>query len=269
MDVVPYTIDGDLYFGTSRSILQSVSIAIEDVSPGRYAMARNKSIALDDGFRLDLMTDATFDGILEIPCLSDVSEIRIPERVIPFSLRTRTKDYHETVVFYENDREFAEFIRAPELFTDELGRFSGGVVSPDCSLYRDSPLVVQLANTYRNRVLAFVLQKHGLYVIPNVRWGDERSYTCSIFPEKFAFLGIPRNSIVSVGTYGCCRGRVNKYHFKAGLEAMLSELHPKVVMVYGSMPCEIFGSFERDVQFVHFDDWTSFVHEKEVDHGQR
>ena len=53
-----------------------------------------------------------------------------------------------------------------------------------------------------NRAVGCYLQSHGVYVIPNVRWGDERSYTTVELPEKFAFLGVPKNSIVSIGTYG-------------------------------------------------------------------
>ena len=38
-------------------------------------------------------------------------------------------------------------------------------------------------------VLHHYMQRQGLYVIPNVRWGDERTYTCEYLPEPLAFLG--------------------------------------------------------------------------------
>ena len=95
---------------------------------------------------------------------------------------------------------------------------------------------MQILNVYRNRAIGHSLQKQGAYVITNVRWGDERSYTTDVLPEKFAFLGAPKNSVVSVGTYGCVQSKENKYYFREGLEAILDELTPEVVLVYGSMP---------------------------------
>ncbi|MBR2520306.1 MAG: DUF4417 domain-containing protein [Selenomonadaceae bacterium] len=120
-------------------------------------------------------------------------------------------------------------MRKPEDFFDDLLRFPA-IVTPDNSLYRDSPLIAQIANVYRSRAIGHYLQKNGAYVITNVRWSDERSYTTDYLPEKFAFLGAPKNSIVSIGTYGCIRGKENKYFFRAGLEAMLDELTPEVVL---------------------------------------
>lgn len=101
------------------------------------------------------------------------------------------------------------------------------------------------------------LQSRGLYVIPNIRWGDERSFTTVELPEKFAFLGAPKNSIVSIGTYGCIQSRENKNYFRQGLSAMIDELSPEVVLVYGGMPECIFGEFRDRTHFVNYPDWTS------------
>lgn len=218
-------------------------------------MHRNKNL-IDDGFRADLVTNATFEGTLEIPSIKRNDEIIIPKDTIPFSLMNQTKDYSEFVVFYEHDIKFADLLVATDEYIDQLSDFKG-VVSPDCSLYRDMPLTLQIANTYMSRAIGHYLQQKGIYVIPNVRWGDERSYTTSELPEKFAFLGIPKNSIVSIGTYGCIQSKINKYYFKEGLKAMLEELQPKIVLVYGSMPDSIFNEFKNLTQFIQYDDWIT------------
>ena len=232
-------------------------------------MAKNKPISLDDGFRPDLVENAIFDGIFEIPQLERVLNYSIPEKVIPFSLRNRTSDFSDLVVFFEKDRMFRELLQKPEDYTEDLRRFSGGITTPDCSLYRDSPLSVQIANTYKNRALGYFYQKQGLTVIPTVRWGDERSYLKTVFPESFAFLGIPTNSVVAIGTYGCIRGKENKFYFEEGLEAMLTTLQPNTVIVYGRMPDNVFEQYSKDTTFIHFDDWTSTVKRKEVHNGGR
>ena len=215
-----------------------------------------KKIIIDDGFNPEFVETAFFDGILEIPCIERPKEIIIPEAVIPFSKRARSEDGHETLVFYEYDVDFGDILRNPQDYVDEVARFAG-MVTLDNSLYVDSPLLVQMANVYRSRAIGHFFQESGNYVVPNVRWGDERSYTTSVLPEKFAFLGLPRHSIVSIGTYGACKTKDEKFHMRNGLIAMLDELQPEVVLVYGAMPDEIFHGLLDRTHFVQYPDWTS------------
>ena len=216
-------------------------------------MLKNK---IDDGFNPELVSGAFFDGLLEIPHIKRPDKIIIPSALIPFSQRNRSDNYKEFVHFYEHDKNFATVLTAAKEHFDCLKKFQG-VISPDCSLYRDMPLVLQIANTYMNRAIGHYLQSKGLYVIPNIRWGDERSYTTIGLPEKFAFLGVPKHSIVSIGTYGCIKSKENKIYFTEGLEAMLDELEPEVVLVYGGMPDSIFTKVKDGTKFVHYPDWTS------------
>lgn len=211
---------------------------------------------IDDGFNPELVSTALFDGQLEMPKVEKNQEGSFPQKLIPFSQRNRSRDFSEFVSFYEHDVKFSEILQSPEAYLDDFRRFQG-IISPDFSLYRDMPLLAQMANTYRNRALACFFQKNGIRVIPNVRWSDERSYTTQVFPERFAFLGLPQHSMVSIGTYGCIRGRENCYHFRAGLEAMIETLLPEAVLVYGPMPEKIFGSVKNRTCFQQYPDWIS------------
>lgn len=216
----------------------------------------------DEGFNLELVQTAFFDGVLEIPVIEPPKKIVIPKAMIPFSQRNRSENFSECLVFYEHDVNFSDVIRDPNELKEDILRFSF-MTTPDNSLYRDAPLLVQMANVYRNRAIGHFWQKHGAYVITNVRWGDERSYTTSVLPEKFAFLGAPKNSIVSIGTYGCISSKENKYYFREGLEAMLDDLKPKVVLVYGSMPKTIFDNgIMSKAEFENYPDWISKVRKK-------
>lgn len=209
---------------------------------------------IDDGFRADLVETAFFDGVLEIPCIKKPEKIVIPKGIVPFSERHKSKNYEDFVGFYEYDRKFSEVLLATDDYLEDLKKFEG-VISPDCSLYRDMPLCLQIANTYMNRAVGHYLQTHGIYVIPNIRWGDERTYTTIELPEKIAFLGIEKKSIVSIGTYGCVKRKEDKFYFRDGLEAMLDELEPSVVIVYGSMPKQVFGGLENRTNFIKIPDW--------------
>lgn len=95
-------------------------------------------------------------------------------------------------------------------------------------------------------------------MIPCVRWGDERTYTTKFLPEKIAFAGVEKNSIVSVGSYGQLKNKVNRYFFEAGMDAMMETLEPEIVLVYSKMPDEIKAKYP-ETQFVEYEDWTSIV----------
>jgi len=215
-------------------------------------------IIIDDGFNPEFVETAIFDGILEIPCIEHPGKIVVPDGMIPFSQRNRSSTYSEFVVFYENDSSFGEILQDPASIEADLSRFPG-MVTLDNSVYWDSPLTVQICNIYRSRAIGHYYQNRGHYIIPNVRWGDERTYTTTVLPEKVAFLGLPRNSILSIGTYGCCKTVEEIYHLRNGLVAMLDELSPEIVLVYGAMPDTIFRDLQCRTHFINYPDWISVM----------
>lgn len=213
-------------------------------------------IIMDDGFNPEFVETAFFSGNLEIPQLKQPEELIIPKGMIPFSKRKYSVDHSEFVVFYEHDSCFADIYRNPEKIEHEIALFPG-LVSPDNSVYVDSPLAVQIANVYRSRAIGYYYQQRGHYIIPNVRWGDERSYTTAVLPERFAFLGLPKHSIYSVGTYGCCKTAEERYHLRNGLLAMIDELEPEIILIYGAMPKQVFQGITDRTRFIQYTDWTS------------
>ena len=74
-----------------------------------------------------------------------------------------------------------------------------------------------------------------------------------------AFFGVDKGSVVSIGSYGCVKTGDEKRHFRAGLEAMLNCIEPEAVLVYGSMPEDVFRDFESSTEFVHHPDWTTYI----------
>lgn len=214
---------------------------------------------LDDGCNPELVAGAQFDGILEIPIIKAPSKIVIPKGITPFSERDRIPGPGEALGFFEKDPKFADVLIHPKFYVDEFRKI-GTIISIDCSLYRSAPLAVQIENLYRNRAIGSFYQRKGVNVIPLIRWGNEYTYTTKYFPERIAFLGAEKNSIVCIGTYGCIDDKENKYYFQAGLEAMLETLTPKVVLVYGSMPKSVFSNYLNDAKFVQYPDWTKRMH---------
>ena len=83
-----------------------------------------------------------------------------------------------------------------------------------------------------------------------------------------AFLGVEKHSIVSVGSYGQLKDRVNRYYFEAGMDAMMETLEPEVVLVYSQMPDEIETKYP-ETKFVEYPDWTSIVRKDKEEDGSR
>ncbi len=217
---------------------------------------------IHDGFASPLVWDATFDGVWEIPIIRKVHLDILPTLLRPFSHRGATQIKDEYICFYEHDILFEAVLKETAKYLDDM-RKCDGIISPDCSLYRDMPLILQAMNTYLNRAVGYFFQKHGIIVIPNVRWGDERSYRgIPGLLEPFAFKGVERGSVVSIGTYGCVRGEENRFYFKDGLHEMLNVIAPEKVLVYGNMPDEIFGDVVESVEFFRYEDWTTIRKKK-------
>ena len=219
-------------------------------------MGKGTTNLVDEGFRISLVETAFFDGKFEIPHIDAPKNIIIPKGMVPFSIRERSDGFEDFVCFYENDINFREILTHTEDYVEDLKRFPG-IVSPDCSLYIDAPLCVQIADIYLNRAVGYYLSQQGIYVIPNIRWGDERTYTDELFGEKVAFLGVDKHSIVSVGTYGQIQSSESKRYFREGLIEMLKELEPEVVLVYGSMNDIVFEGLTEKTMFVQYPDWIT------------
>ena len=219
-------------------------------------MAKKVEPLVDEGFRVSLVEKAFFDGKFEIPHIDAPKDIIIPSGMVPFSIRERSPEKKDFVCFYEHDINFREILTNTEEYVDDLKRFPG-IITPDCSLYIDAPLCVQIADIYLNRAVGYYFSQQGIYVVPNIRWGDERTYTSDYLGEKVAFQGVDKHSIVSIGTYGQIRSAESKRFFREGLIEMLKELEPEVVLVYGAMPKKIFGDLLNKTKFVQFPDWTT------------
>ena len=210
---------------------------------------------VDDGFFSYMAKGARCEGLFEFPVLERPRELKVPEGAVPFSMLGRAAP-DDCCVFFEKDPMFTDALVAVDDFLEDLMRLKT-VSTPDCSLYVDMPLGLQIANTHMNRLVGHHFQQLGMNVIPTVRWGDWRSYTSALFGEPFAFAGLPKHSIYWIGTYGCSKKRADKERFRDGLQAMIDYLEPEVVLVYGSMPESIFADVAERARFIRYPDWIT------------
>ncbi|MDY3303584.1 MAG: DUF4417 domain-containing protein [Clostridia bacterium] len=199
-----------------------------------------------DVFHSFLVEDADYEGYIELPKIKTSN--LIPEKLVPFSkaMSKSWNDYDCWVMFYEHDVKFERLWNNPKRYLEKLKKFKG-VISPDFSLYRNMPLVMQQWNTYRSRALAVWLQNNGIEVIPNIRFNDERTY-------DFCFDGIEQFKTIAVGTHGCIKNKIDKEYFKKGLAELVKRLSPKTIIVYGATPDDIFKVYkDAGIEIISFE----------------
>lgn len=213
----------------------------------------------------NLMRGATLCGQLGIPEILPPKWLPSNPVFVPFSHRERRVSESTIVCFYESDENFKDVVDHPERYIDDFSRF-GAVTSPDCSMYRDAPLSHQISNLYLGRRAGSYLQRHGINILPHIRWGSRETFTTSYFPERIAFLGIRPHTDVAVSTYGCFHSRRDKQLFVEGFDEMIRVLQPRRIFLYGAMPKSFYAPslFESatQTQCIHCPDWISHLHGK-------
>lgn len=179
-----------------------------------------------DLFGSEVLGDAQFDGKYEFPVSPGVRLKYLPSNIIPFD-RLGTIVDGEWVHFYVHDRRFVNFLSKRNRYGAVVNR-AGGFIGIDNSIYRDLPLAEQIHSCYLNRAVDYYLTKKGKTVVPNVSWGDWRSY-------EFCCDGISSGTTIAVSTYGCCRSAIDKSHFEDGLSFVVGRLQPYSIVVYGAV----------------------------------
>lgn len=183
-----------------------------------------------DVFHSSILRTARYDGEYEFPVIRE--EHTVPIKMIPFSKAMQEKkDFHQWVCFFEDDFLFERIWNSPTRYVEQLAKFEG-VVSPDFSVYYDMPLAMQLWNIFRSRAIGAWLQKQGIRVIPNVRFGDSRTFDCCC-------AGISRHGVIAIGSLGCVKVKDYRSVFEQGVEYVADKLQPETIVFYGAAPGNI------------------------------
>jgi hypothetical protein len=166
-------------------------------------------------------------GIPDLPAAS-----WLPARLVPYNSRhaTATAGPDAAVHFFLDDYRFETVWTKPERGLTRIGAV-GAALTPDFSLWRDMPTVMQLWQVYRSRWCGAWLSWHGIRVVPTLSWSTPASYS-------FAFAGIEHGSVVAVSTVGVWRDPAAQELFAAGYTEMLHQIRPSTVLVYGRTPTQ-------------------------------
>lgn len=206
---------------------------------------------------MHILKGSTYVGKYDFPAVEE-KKITLPKYIVPFSEREKIKDEVKKDValhFFIPDEDFLEFLNYPEEHLDEIKEFAG-VISPDLTIYTNMVIVQQLYRCFLNRVYTFFFQKHGINVIPNVSWGKPSTF-------EFCFDGLPKDSIYAISTYESLEDEESCKALKEAIAVILEKLNPKLMVVYGKMPDNIFADYAKKWKFLNFPEWDSFINTQE------
>lgn len=153
----------------------------------------------------------------------------VPTELVGFNEAWTCKDpEHKGLHFFLDDYQFERIWRQPESYLAMLQRHPL-ILGPDFSLYSDYPEPVQRWNHYRNQLLTAWMQSFNLPVIPTASWST---------PDSFAwcFDGLPEGGAVAVSTVGCLVHKDARQGFVAGLQELVRQKRPQLLVVYGKYP---------------------------------
>lgn len=164
-----------------------------------------------------------------IPDIKPNHVSNLPDTWLPCNYAKTTKKVEQQGLhFFVDDYQFERYWNRPSTYLNQLQRFAC-VLSPDFSLYRNTPSAIQIYNHYRKHWLAAYWQANGIDVIPTISWSDESSY-------DWCFCGTPKNSIVAISTVGCMKNTESTALFELGFEQMQHRLQPSKILCYGLVP---------------------------------
>lgn len=145
---------------------------------------------------------------------------------IPFNYaKTATNRASKGVHFYVDDYQFIRLWNRPDDYIDLLSQF-GAVLTPDFSLYTDTPKALQIYNHYRKHWLGAYWQAHGIHVIPTICWSGPDSY-------EWCFDGEPTNGIISISSVGTQKKPEESTLFVQGCREAIKRLRPSQILWHG------------------------------------
>ena len=209
-----------------------------------------------DVFNAFMLDGASFDKN-DIPVCS-TNEIEIPEKLIAYDLTKSSNEFNSYVHFYIDDYKFdgkRGIWSDPDKALERLKKYKG-IITPDFSTNIDFPDPLKRYNIFRMRAFGYYASKHGINVINNVRWSDKSTY-------DYCFAGIPKNSIVAIGTIGCIKEKKNWILFQEGLDELVKRISPKIILVYGKAPDKFFKKYKDLGIIIHeYESQTSLAFAK-------
>ena len=229
--------------GFDNSILNDELLSIDTIDMSEFDLdiklddlfKENERHRTNDAYNLDLIDlDNSTNDFWQMPVINN--DNFIPDDIIGFNYAKSSKQHNVGIHFYLDDYQFERIWNKPEDYIDILKQYEC-IFSPDFSLYLDMPMPMKIWNIYRSRQIGRFYQNQGIKVIPTISWAEKETF-------EFAFKGIPKGSIVSISTIGVKRNKEALKIWQDGMNAMIEEIEPSSILVYGGKLDYDYGDIE-------------------------
>lgn len=211
--------------------------------PNRLTMDKNEILKLRN-FGMDYSTPVKKSGRLGFPKIKPYLG-EIPTNYVSFSDCKQCREYDITCVTgFDYDYKLMKLSNYIELYLPLLELFKC-VCNPDFSMYADLGLAKQISNKLKSHEVAYILQEHGIPILPSITWSSPKSYL-------FCFEGFSKGGAVIVSTIGTLRNECSRMYFKNGFLEMLKVLSPDSVILYGDVNEDMQRWLPKELDIHHF-----------------
>ena len=179
-----------------------------------------------------------------------------PKEIIQWDRRCDVTDPNETgICFYCSDPSFQPILGNPKRYVDKLKQYNC-VVGLDASPYDNMPLWVQKSQLGLNIGITYFYGTLGMKIIPNVRIGDDRTFS--------SLEAYPKHTLIAIGTHGFTKRLNNRYIFADQVQRVIDELEPSGICVYGPASNELFGIAKMcGIPIYQYDSYTMKENKKD------
>lgn len=216
------------------------NIDMDDIQFEDEEFKKNERHRTNDAYNLDLVDiENSTNDFWQMPIIKN--DNFIPSDLIGFNYAKTSENKKTGIHFYLDDYQFERVWNSPDEYIDILKQYEC-ILSPDFSLYLDMPMPMKIWNIYRSRQIGAYYQSMGIKVIPTLSWAEKETF-------EFAFKGIPKGSVVSVSTIGVKQNKEALQIWKDGMDAMIKEIEPKTILIYGGKLDYNYG----DIEVIYFE----------------
>lgn len=204
--------------------IETIDMEQFDFDIGIDPFKQNERHRTNDTYNLDIIDiENSTNDFWQMPIIQN--DNHIPKDLMGFNYAKSSDNKDVGIHFYLDDYQFERLWNSPSEYVDVLSEYDC-ILSPDFSLYLDMPMPMKIWNVYRSRQIGAYYQSMGIKVIPTISWAEPSTF-------EFAFKGIPKGSIVSISTIGVKRDENAMQIWKNGMDAMIKEIEPSTILVYG------------------------------------
>lgn len=211
---------------------------------------KQKSPYLRDVFLAYLVEDARRTKEDEYPIIEKwMIPVNPPKEIIQWDRRCDVKNRHETAIsFYCCDSGFQPILNNPKNYVEKLRQYEC-IIGLDASPYDNMPIVVQRSQIFLNLACTYYYGSHGIKVIPNIRLGDDRTFS--------SLEAYPKGTLIAIGTHGFTKKLETRYTFARQIKKIVDTLEPTGICVYGPVSEEIFGYVKnKGIPIYQYDSYT-------------